>query len=386
RADRTASRQLRTCAVRSRNRVVASLIAAALLTVGSGAGAAQADPLPVVPPTYLAGVGSDTSQGAMNPLPDISQDVMNAIANSPNTLQMLGSWNAVPPGTINPHPNLNGPAALYPGGNGTSCQLTRPKSPNTGLTYLEASLSFNGSGGDGGLQWARSSVANTAPATVSITFIPFAFEGLDFAITNTSAVPKNVTLTDLRGIYQCNQIYVGQGPNYTITPMLPQAGSGTRSFWEAAMGITDTDVNNNVYPCIINGVKNLQTIEEHSGTLVDDKSLVPFSIPKYLTEVYGTVADLHGRTLLGTLQDAQGNVTYPALFNAGNAAATQWPVILTRELYNVIRTSLVNTAPYSTEFVGPNSLVCQQTAIIQHYGFATDPNCGSTALVAPGAP
>src|SRR5262249_51255717 len=264
------------------------------------------------------------------------QDVMDAIANSPNTFiggqQVLGSWNAVPAGgTINPHSNLTGPRASYPGGNGTSCQMTRPNGSGAGRTTLLLSLAFNATAGDTCVQWSRSSALNLAAASVSITYIPFAIDGVDFAVTNTSVVPRSVTLTDLQSIYHCDPAFVGPGPNYTITPMLPQAGSGTRSFWEATMRITDTDVNNGVFPCIINGVKNGQSIEEHSGTLVDDKSLVPFSIPKYLTEVYGTVADVHGRTLLGVL-----NNVYPALFNAGNAAATQWPV--TRELFNVVRT------------------------------------------------
>jgi hypothetical protein len=353
-------------------RLAAPVLAAGLVAAGLGVGTAQADPPNSAPTTYLAGVGSDTSQ-----------DVMNAIANSPNTFiggqQVLGSWDATPPASsINPHPNLSGARASYAGGTAAGCTQTRPNGSGAGRTNLELSLAFNANAGDGCIQWSRSSALNLSAAPVSITYIPFAIDGVDYAITNTSVVPRSANLTDLQAIYHCDPNFVGTGPNFAITPMLPQAGSGTRSFWEATMGITDADVNNGVFPCIINGTKNGQVIEEHSGTLVDDKSIVPFSIPKYLTETFGTIADVHGRTLLGVL-----NGVYPSLFNAGAAASTQWPV--TRELFNVIRSSQVGTAPFSTEFVGANSLVCQQAAIIQHFGFAVDPNCGSTTNVAPGA-
>src|SRR5262249_52098016 len=145
--------------------------------------------------------------------------------------------------------------ASYPGGTGTGCTMTRPNSSNAGLNALELSLSFNANVGDGCVQWSRSSTLNMGAQAVPVTFIPFAIDGIDFAITNTSAVPRSVTLPDLVSVYHCDPNYVGTGPNYLITPMLPQAGSDTRAFWEATMGITDTDVNNGVYPCIINGVK-----------------------------------------------------------------------------------------------------------------------------------
>jgi hypothetical protein len=180
---------------------------------------------------------------------------------------------------------------------------------------------------------------------------------VSFALTGDSAIPRSLQLTDLQAIYHC------QIPG--ITAILPQAGSGTRSFWETTMGITDADVNGGVYPCIVNGTANGQPIEEHDGRVLNSTSIVPFSIAQYAAQASGTITDLRGRAVLGVI-----NGVNPLLMNAS--------VPVTRNVYNVVPTSQLATAPTSTVFVGPNSLICQQTTIIQQYGFALNPNCGDT--------
>ena len=73
------------------------------------------------------------------------------------------------------------------------------------------------------------------------------------------------------------------------TPSLPQAGSDTRSYWEDQMNILDADVNSGVYPCIINGVKDGQIIEENTGTSLDAKSLVPYLVDQYIEQSNGLI-------------------------------------------------------------------------------------------------
>ena len=131
------------------------------------------------------------------------------------------------------------------------------------------------------------------------------------------------------------------------------------------MGITDANVTAGAYPCIINGTKNGQIIEEHSGLALDDKSLVPFSIPQYNSQSYLIAADKRGSAILGTIGG-----TYPNLFNTSFSVK--------REVYNVIPTADVTVAPWSTVFVGATSLICTNTATIQTYGFGLDPACGDT--------
>jgi len=187
-----------------------------------------------------------------------------------------------------------------------------------------------------------------------------------YATTSSSVVPRGLTLAALQAIYKCDPGFVGTAPNYTITPQLPQAGSGTRSFWEGQMGISDADVNAGVYGCILNGKVGSTTIEEHTGTLLDDKSLVPFSIPQYNSQAYGVIADKRGSAILGVIGG-----TYPNLLNTNFA--------IKREVYNVIPTAKVGTAPWSTVFVGSSSAICTNGATIQQYGFGVDVNCGDTS-------
>lgn len=338
----------------SMSKRMAAVFGGSALLVAAGTGLATADPSGT--PTYrqLAGVGSDTTQ-----------DVMNGVANDVTIsgTKVLGSYNATGSATIATQ------AAA-------ACQsIARPNGSGAGRTALLNSLNANGGAGDGCIQFSRSSKLTLTASSPSLTYIPFATDAVSYAVTATSLVPRTLNLADLQRYYHCDPNYVGSSAPYDITPMLPQSGSGTRDYWEGQMGITDADVNNNVYPCLINGTKNGQVFEEHTGILVDDKSIAPFSIAQYNSQATTVIADKRGRTVLGTIGNGSAGgaltgLTYPQLMN-GNFNVK-------RDVYNVIPTSQIGAAPYSTVFVGSNSLVCQDTATIQKYGFLTSPNCGNT--------
>jgi hypothetical protein len=149
--------------------------------------------------------------------------------------------------------------------------------------------------------------------------------------------------------------------------MLPQPGSGTRSFWETEMGITDAQVTAGDYPCITD-TSGGTLIEEQNGTVLGQNNLVPYSIASWDAEESQVIGDVRGDSVLGVINGI-----------ASQQINTSFAV--TREVYNVIPTAAENTAPTSTVFVGSNSLICQNTATIEQYGFLQDPNCGSTADV-----
>lgn len=325
----------------SKNRLAFAAISAGLVTSLLGMGAAQADPTGAPTPRALNGVGSDTTQ-----------DVMNAISNTVviGGVKQIGSFDATGSATITPK---------------AGCTITRPNGSGAGVAALSASLNANGGAGDGCLQFARSSSGLSGTNTPSLTYIPFATDAVSYAVTADSVVARSLALTDLQHYYQCDPNYVGTGPNWDVTPMLPQAGSGTRKFWEAQMGITDAQVVAGNFPCIINGTKNGQTIEEHSGLLLDSKSIVPYSIPQYDDQAAQLVTDRRGRALLGQIDG-----TRPQLTNGSFA--------VTRSVYNVVPTSQIANDPVKTVFVGGTSLVCADTADILKYGFAVNANCGST--------
>ena len=307
-----------------------------------GTSSAQADPSG--PPTFrqLAGVGSD-----------VTGPVMNALSNSitVNGTKVISSYDATGSTTI----QTQAPA---------DCVINRPNGSNAGRTALIASLANN----DGCLQFERSSsLTTTATGGAQLTYIPFAIDAVTYAVTNNSIVPRELTLAQLQAIYTCNPTYVGTGPNWAIQPMLPQPGSGTRSFWETEMGITDAQVVANDFPCITD-MSGGTLIEEDNGTVLGQNNLVPFPISSWDAEEAQTIGDVRGNSVLGVINGFGAQAINPAFQ-------------VTREVYNVVPTASENTAPTSTVFVGPTSLVCSNTATIEQYGFSPDPNCGSTSAV-----
>ncbi|WP_405013396.1 hypothetical protein [Kitasatospora sp. NBC_01539] len=306
----------------------------------AGTGTAHADPSGTPVHRPLAGVGSDTTQGVMNALSNVV---------TVNGQKVIGSYDAVGSATISPQ------AAA-------ACQgLNRPNGSGAGRTTLLNELNK----GNNCLQFSRSSSLNLAAATPGLTYVPFAVDGVTYAVSAGSSLPLDLSTADLHAIYSCDPGYVGTGPTYLVHPMLPQAGSGTRSFWESTVGITEADVVAGKYPCVTD-TKGGKKIEEHDGRVLDPNSLVPFSIAQYIAQSSGTIADLRGTAQLGNI-----NGVPSVLLNTGAAA--------TRDVYNVIPTSKVGTSPWSDVFVGGGSAICQQPALIKQYGFGTNANCGDTS-------
>lgn len=329
----------------SRARITIAALSTSVLAVAFGGGLAQADPIGA--PTYreLAGVGSDTTQ-----------DVDNALAQAITIggVKPLGSYDATGSANI----TTKDPATL------PACTIPRPFGSGAGKTALINSKNANAGAGDGCLQFSRSSSAPSG--SNGLTYIPFAVDSISYGVTNTSDISRNLSKSDLQQYYQCNPAFVGASAPYDVTPMLPQAGSGTRIYWVAQMGITEAQIAGGTLGCLINGVKNGQPIEEHTGTVLDDKSIVPFSIGQFNSQATQTIADKRGRAALGVIDN-----TIPNLTNTSFSVK--------RKLYHAVPTSSISAgSTLNTVFVGPTSLVCSQPSIIQLYGFGPSPECGET--------
>lgn len=324
--------------MRSTLRATAAILGAGLLATTTSL--AQADPNGA--PTYrqLAGVGSDTTEGVMQGMSEVVKI---------GGTKVLASYDAK-----GPNITTKDPATLPACSN-----LARPNGSTAGRTALLNSLNANGGAGDGCYDFARSSNLNLNAANPDLTYVPFGVDGLTFAITGTSNLPRSLAKQDIVDIYKC--VY----PDFK--PLLVQAGSGTRQSWLQYLGITEAQLS--TFPCI-KDVKNGQPVQEHDGRPLDDDSIMPFAIAQYIAQGAGTMQDVRGRALLGVIDG-----TYPLSLNLGFANK--------RDMYNIVPTSKIGTAPWSTVFVGPTSLVCQATTTIQAYGLGLHANCGDTSLVTP---
>lgn len=382
--------------------VVAGLGAAAALI---GSGVAVADPNPANGPAVrtLQGMGSDTTQG-----------VMDGVAEAVTSLgsPSIASWDV---GGAGFSTRASGCAFTANGtaGNPASSAFTdgqRANGSGNGVKQLNAAM-VPGDPYNGCVDFARASSVQGAQ-TYGMTYIPFAQDAVAFAVTNVSNIPKELSLADLHAIYTCQ--YPGfttvqnSGGTWVTTQyhaLLPQAGSGTRKFFLAAIGVTDPGTTNSASTgCISDqksrsGLGGTNIIEEHKGNVLDDNSIVPISVAQYIAQSENITTDYRGRGVLGTIvnADSTGSTT-PTLFSlpmtlnnnygflsSGNALNAP----LNRLVYNVVPTDNINNANIQSAFVGGSSLVCQQSSVIAEYGFgvlnaSSAKPCGDTTTTTAG--
>jgi hypothetical protein len=252
--------------------------AATALAIGIGP-AAFADPNPTPALTTLTGVGSDTvtplfDEGGIN-----ANDPGGCAAASPEAGTLVedfntqstppkypaASWDAVNPCTGTADETI---ATKEKSKSDTSCQLERPDGSSAGIAALnmdQTDASTFGGQTVYCIDYARSSRApNTT--TFEDAFAALAQDAITWSSPvvsgSTNPEPSHLNQTQLEAIYTCadtNWDKVG-GKNAPIGVVLPQSGSGTRSTWLAALGITASSE-----PCWQNGTVGSNVIEENTG-------------------------------------------------------------------------------------------------------------------------
>lgn len=323
--------------VKSRAKVGAAFGVAAL-GLGILAAPASADPNPITDYRQLAGVGSDTTQYVMN---GIGDSVTNASG------KIIASWNATGTASVKTK--------------ATGCDtVARPDGSSAGINALNADLTA----GTNCIDFARSSRGPADTSTTDLTFIPYAKDGVTFATDLGSTLPSNLSKAQLAAIYQCNST---EFPN--AQPLLPQSGSGTRTFWLAAIGITESQVGS----CVN------QTIQEHNGVAIaNGNQLMPYSIAQWIAQGKG-FADVPNRRGESRLRNING--TTPTT-GSGSALAlnTAFDAGFLRDVYNVVPTAKLGNSVIAATFVGSASKVCASGTTISSYGFGTVSNCGVTTV------
>jgi hypothetical protein len=263
-----------------------TIAACCLPVAGLVTGPAMADPSGS--PTYRAlnGVGAGGDEALMNAM-------SNVILDNSNT-KVIGSYDAQGTGTIATQASPN-------------CSITRPSGSGAGINALLQSLAQ----GSNCIQFARTTIT---PASTSLKYVHFVDDAIGYAINSTNiSIPRGLSTAQLQGIYTCNPAYVGIGPNYTMTALLPQSGPvGVRGLWEAKMGITDADVVAGKYPCISDHVKG-QPVTENDGRFLNDSSIEPYSVAYYNAQSFQTIQDVRAGAILGSIDGSAAQVTNPSI-------------------------------------------------------------------------
>ena len=342
--------------------LVASTVTAGLMVL-SFATPAAADPTDVFPAT-LNGSGSDTTEVVMRAL-----DAQ---------IGALGSWDIA-----------GGPWDT----NGTvaGCSFTgRNAGSGAGRTSLVNSIS----NGDNCFQFARSSskaitgspgnqpalpYSGTGTAVVPLLPITLAVDGLTYVFRKGSPTPRDLTIGQLRAIYNCATSGVVDGRNFAGAsiprePLLPTDASGTRADWLALMGLPNTLVAGNASGtsevarggdggslpgCIDDGPGDTGQaggeFSEHNGNVLTSPSqIIPHSIAQYVAQGRSATGDFRGLAELGYVN---GNVPLQ-MFD--NPAGSLVPGTVTssavadgayfREVYNIVEAAKVNDPSITSVF------------------------------------
>jgi hypothetical protein len=342
-----------------------------------GSFAANADP---TAGTFkpLSGVGSDTIQDVMN-----AMAASSTITGAQASISDIASYDATNPSGV-----TGTTIQTKSGGNA----FLRPNGSGAGINALSASIDgsaySNGSTGTttitGQVDFARSSSGPSAahPGT-TLTFIPFAQDAVTYAVNEASSFPRNIpsgiggtdtTAFTLYNIYHCTVTsYTGSnGLPVTIIPLLPQQGSGTRSFWEGQFGLTDTAL-----PACVTDLNN--TVEEHNGkSLTGPGDIMPFSISQFIAQGnWQTLPVNVQERRFGAQLGAIGGVQPYTISGTTIVQNSSFPI--KRLVYNVVQTSRLTDTNIAADFVGTTSALCTNTNIIKEFGFATiGSQCGST--------
>jgi phosphate transport system substrate-binding protein len=243
---------------------------------------------------------------------DTTQDVMAAISTYYNTTDNSDNDTLDNILSVEANPNVvNGDSQCgtityhSPPGAG---EVVAPNGSSAGRDALRTSVN----NGDGCIDIARSSSGPRAIGQDLATFeyYALALDAVGWASASNRA-PANLTLAQLQGIYNCtftNWSQVG-GTAGPIERYWPQAGSGTRAFFQSdVLGFDPTTLSSASCPAV-------QLTQENTGQVIATNgdqltAIVPYSMANWIAHARGTVTDQRAGQTLRNL-NGQALVTFP---------------------------------------------------------------------------
>jgi phosphate transport system substrate-binding protein len=274
-----------------------------------------------------------------------------------------------------------------------------PNGSGAGRDALKASVLA----GDGCIDIARSSAGPRTAGTgsgqdlASFEYFAFGLDAVGWSTASTAAPAGGLTLAQLRGIYNCtftNWNQVG-GANQAIERYWPQAGSGTRSFFQSdVLGFDPTTISTGTCPAV-------QLAQENQGQTIatngDQQSgIQPFSAANFIAMSRGTIGDQRVGQTIRNLDGA--NVVFgsgasaqpatPAATGNANAPVQEANVRLVdstpaypgvRFVFNVVDNtsvsydSAIRYVGFDNVDAGPTSPLCSggKASTLTSYGFGT---------------
>ncbi len=175
------------------------------------------------------------------------------------------------------------------------------QAPN-GSTAGKAALQASADAGDGCIDIARSSSARSSTDPTTFQYFAFARDAVSYATFTGSPAPANLTIAQLRGVYNCTFTDFGQvgGGAGQIQRYLPQDGSGTRKFFIANVlaGSDPTLISSPSCPAV-------KTFQENTGNTVptadQNSAILPYSAGQFIAQANGVITDVRAGAQIGKI-------------------------------------------------------------------------------------
>lgn len=370
---------------------------------------------------------------------DTTQDIMQGLAGAVNAQageNLLANYLAIGSGSLTVQ--IDSAGTLAPRANGSSAgrdflrvaigqtataTVARPGGSANNYTATVADV--------GKIEVARSSSRPPGAQEAAngvLTYVPFAKDALTMAVKDGSplaVVPwyigrgeSTTSKPNLTAVYQgaVTHAYVAGGPGsytyvgvgnsadvpagspegtvaYALRPVIPQAGSGTRSYFIVdVLGLTDgsgSAIPAGIRSSVVEIGGTSYSVQEHDGLVMglDETIIGPFSIGQYVAftnEVPGVTDRRRGAVLLPLKATEAATAAAPFVTVGGGPLVKANPdfTAATRDVYNIVPSRLLDdpSTVIHEVFNGSDSLLCQQTATIELYGFLPINNCGADSL------
>ena len=240
------------------------------------------------------GVGSDT----ITPLTDqLATDYNSSLGGHPSscskattTKPFEESWDAVNP--------INGKIGDTIAEKADCPKIIRPDGSTAGIAQLATFT--KSTSGPFCTNFARSSrprgTADPPFAPGGVAFVSLAGDAVSWSHQATTDAPKSLTVPQLNAIYTCTDTNWSQvgGKNAPIQAFLPQSGSGTLSFFLAAIGVTTPG------PCVSNDNNLLEENEGVNKVLQSPNAIFPYSVGDFIAQSQHSAKCINTNVKAGT--------------------------------------------------------------------------------------
>jgi ABC-type phosphate transport system substrate-binding protein len=351
------------------------------------------------PENSATGLGADTQQYLVD---QFSGDYNQTVSSS--TASRLYNWDAT-----NPVTGAIGDSITV---KQTCTPFARPDGSSAGIKQLAlfAQTSDHNFFCDNFANDARARGSSDPPfAPGGVAFTALAADAVTWATPKTTDAPASLTPAQLNAIFTCTDTNWSQvgGKNAPIQAFLPQTGSGTLTFWLAAIGVTTPG------PCVSNDNNTLEQNEGVNPVLQTPEAIWIYSIGQYIGQRFHSTActnsgctasppctpkagknefgcDLHGTYVLKEIN----GIAPTTGKNGGTKINSAFPSTFDRVLYEVVPYDPNTTdhipgsesgAPGGVnleKIFGASGWACTNATAktdIKNYGFVLLPICGTTS-------